>query len=56
MELLRNKVFDKKERKKEGKKEEKQFCVFDLEQFRTLVILQQVLNIAIVLAAPKNTW
>ena len=45
MELLQNKVSDKKEGKKERKKEEKQFYVFDLEQFQTLAILQQMLSI-----------
>ena len=43
-------------RKEEGEKEEKQFCVFNSEQYQTLAILQQVLIIAVVLAVLKNTW
>ena len=55
-ELAQNKVFDKKERRKERKREEKDFSIFDLERFRTLAILQQVLSNTIALAVLKNTW
>ena len=49
-ELLRNKL-SLQERKKKGRS--KQLCVLDVEQFRTLAILQQVLTILIVVSSAK---
>ena len=47
----------KKERMRERKKgRKKQFSFLNLKRFQTLAILQQVLRIAIALAALKNIW